>query len=192
MERKTPASRPPSARLFVALELPGDARERLVAWQHQALGRFESLRLVKPEALHVTLAFLGHHPEDEVDAIAAAALSPRLGALPTPVLDPVEFAGVPPRRPRLFAIDLADPGGRAAAIQAAVAEPLTEGGWYEPEQRPFWPHLTVARVRARARPPRLDAEPPPGAFEAREVVLYRSRLSRAGADYQPLARMRLA
>jgi 2'-5' RNA ligase len=191
VERNAPPSRPPSARLFVALELPGDARERLVAWQHEALGRYDSLRLVKPEALHVTLAFLGHHPEEQVDAIAAAALS-RVAGLPAPLLDPVAVVGVPPRRPRLFAVDLADPGRRAAAVHDAVAEPLIEGGWYEREERPFWPHLTVARVRARERPPRVDAEPPPGAFEAREVVVYRSRLSRAGAQYQPLARMRLA
>jgi 2'-5' RNA ligase len=47
-------------------------------------------------------------------------------------------------------------------------------------------------VRARERPPRVDAEPPSGAFEAREVVLYRSKPGRGGAVYQPLARMRLA
>jgi 2'-5' RNA ligase len=191
VERKAPPSRPPSARLFVALDLPGEARERLVAWQHDALGRHDELRLVTPEALHVTLAFLGHHPEEEVDAIAAAALS-RVAGLPVPLLEPVRLVGVPPRLPRLFAADLADEGGRAAAVHDAVAEPLVEGGWYEREKRPFWPHLTVARVRARERPPRVDAEPPSGAFEAREVVLYRSRLSRSGAQYQPLARMRLA
>lgn len=191
MERKAPPSRAPSARLFVALELPGDARERIVAWQHETLGPHGSLRLVRPEALHVTLAFLGHHPEEEVDAIAEAALS-GVAELPAPLLEPAEFAGVPPRRPRLFAVDLADADGRAAAVQAAVAEPLVAGGWYEPEERPFWPHLTVARVRARERPPRLDADPPSGAFETGEAVLYRSRLSRAGAEYQPLARMRLA
>jgi 2'-5' RNA ligase len=191
VERKAPSSRPPSARLFVALELPGDARERIVAWQHSVFGRHAALRLVRPEALHVTLVFLGHHPEEQVDAIAAAALS-RVAALPAPLLDPVKVVGVPPRRPRLFAVDLADEGGRAAAVHAAVAEPLIAGGWYEPEARPFWPHLTAARVRARERPPRVDAEPPSGAFEAREVVLYRSKLGRGGAQYQPLARMRLA
>jgi 2'-5' RNA ligase len=191
VERTAPSSRPPSARLFVALELPDDARERILVWQQDALGKYASLRLVRPDALHVTLAFLGHHPEGEVDPIAAAALS-RVAGLPAPLLEPVAVVGVPPRRPRLFAVDLADPGGRAAAVQAAVAAPLVEGGWYEPEQRPFWPHLTVARVRARERPPRVDAEPPPGAFEAREVVLYRSKLGRGGAQYQPLARMRLA
>jgi 2'-5' RNA ligase len=60
-----------------------------------------------------------------------------------------------------------------------------------PEKRPFWPHLTVARVRPRERPPRIEADPPGGAFDAREAVLYRSRLGRGGADYQALARLTL-
>jgi 2'-5' RNA ligase len=182
---------PSRARLFVALELPGEARERIVAWQHAALGGFDrSLRLVRPEALHVTLAFLGHHPEEQIDAIAAAALS-RVRGLPPARLEPVAVDPVPPGRPRLLALDLSDPEGRAAAIHAAVAEPLVEGGWYEPEKRPFWPHLTAARVRPRERAPRLAVDPPAGEFEAREVVLYRSRLGRGGADYQALARLTL-
>ena len=81
-EARSEPRRPPSARLFVALDLPADARERVVAWQHDVLGGHgRSVRLVRPESLHVTLAFLGHHPPDEVDAIGAAAFS-GLGELP--------------------------------------------------------------------------------------------------------------
>jgi 2'-5' RNA ligase len=188
---KTAPSRPVSARLFVALELPAGARERIAAWQGRALGGHgRALRLVPAPSLHVTLAFLGHHPEEEIEAIAAAALA-GAGELPAPVLEPVAVKGVPPRRPRLWAIDLADSGGRATAVQAAVAGPLAAGGWYEPENRPFWPHVTVARLRAGGRAPRVEEPPPRGEFKAREVVLYRSRPSRAGADYQALARMTL-
>jgi len=46
-------------------------------------------------------------------------------------------------------------------------------------------------VRAREKPPRLELEPPRLSFVASDVVLYRSRLSRAGADYEPLARVSL-
>ena len=113
-------------------------------------------------------------------------------ALAAPVLAPAAVKPVPPRQARLFAVDLDDEDGRAGAVQAAVSAPLGAGGWYEPEKRPFWPHITVARVRATSarRGSGLD---PPGAepFEAREVVLYRSRLGRGGAEYQALARMRL-
>jgi 2'-5' RNA ligase len=182
---------PSSVRLFVALDLPDDAREAIVAWQGRAFGGHgRAVRVVPPESLHVTLAFLGHHPADAVEAIGTAAFS-RVGGLPAPELTGAGVKGVPPRRPRLWALGLDDPGGRAGAVQAAVAGPLAAGGWYEPEKRPFWPHVTVARLRARERPPRVEADPPALAFTASEVVLYRSRLSRAGADYEPLARMTL-
>ena len=188
MERRAPSS----ARLFVALELPEDARAAVVDWQAEAFGSLSrSVRLVRPAALHVTLAFLGHHPEESVAAIGAAGFA-RLGGHAAPELTATGVKPVPPRRPRLWAVDLEDPEGRAAAVQAAVQAPLVEGGWYEPEKRPFWPHLTVARLRAHERPPRVTIDPPAVAFVAPEVVLYRSRLSRAGAEYEPLARFALA
>ena len=72
---------------------------------------------------------------------------------------------MPPRRARLFALDLDDEGGRAAArSQAAVSDALEAGGWYRPEKRPFWPHVTLARVKRGERrappPPDLPARPP--------------------------------
>jgi RNA 2',3'-cyclic 3'-phosphodiesterase len=183
---------PSKARLFVALDLPDDARQAIVAWQQEALGGYgRSLRLVRPEALHVTLVFLGHHPEDEIDEIGGAAFS-SLADVSAPVLAPAAVKPIPPRRARLFALDLDDEDGRAAAVQAAVAAPLVRGGWYEPEKRAFWPHITLARVRANERAPRLDVGPPgTGPFDAREVVLYRSKLGRGGAEYRALARMTL-
>ena len=190
MESRAP-SRPPSARLFVALDPPDDARAALVDWQGAAFGGFgRTVRLVRPESLHVTLAFLGHHPEGEVEAIREAAFS-GLAGLAAPSLAASGVQALPPRRPRLWALDLVDPGGLSPAVHEAVAAPLVEGGWYEREKRPFWPHVTVARVRAREKPPRLALDPPDLAFVASEVVLYRSRLSRAGADYEPLARVSL-
>lgn len=175
----------------MALELPDDARARVVEWQGRAFGGYSrAVRLVRPAALHVTLVFLGHHPEEAIPAVQEAAFA-RLDGLGAPSLTAVEVRGVPPRRPRLWAVDLADEDARAADVQAAVAEPLAAGGWYEPEKRPFWPHLTTARLRSRERPPRIEADPPDVSFVAAEVVLYRSRLGRGGADYEPLARLRL-
>ena len=88
------------ARLFVALDLPEDAREELVAWRAQALAH-PDLRLVASEGLHVTLAFLGHLEEAEIPRIADAL--PR--DAPAPRLCAVGLKPVPPRgQPRLFAL----------------------------------------------------------------------------------------
>jgi 2'-5' RNA ligase len=75
-----------------------------------------------------------------------------------------------------------------------VSSALKEGGWYEPERRPFWPHVTFARVVRGARDVLPIAEqppPPPEPFTAAAVTLYRSHLSPRGSSYEPLARVRL-
>jgi 2'-5' RNA ligase len=93
----------------------------------------------------------------------------------------------------LFAVDLRDGDGRCAAIAAAVSRGLVAAGLYSPEKRPFWPHVTLARVRPRERAPRIGELPglPEVSFRASSVVLYRSRPARSGATYESLARRSL-
>jgi len=89
-------------------------------------------------------------------------------------------------RGRALSIDLLDPRGECAALQRRVSEALTAIGAYDPEQRPYRPHLTVARgdrVRVRG----LPELPQTGAFDGRAVTLFRSHLGRGGARYEPLA-----
>jgi 2'-5' RNA ligase len=170
------------------LDLPADAREALVEWR-RAL-EHPDLRLVAPEALHVTLVFLGHLPEEEIPRIADAIEPPEADA---PVLTAKGVKPVPPRRPRLFALDLDDEDGRAGRIQGAVSDALERLGRYEPEKRPFWPHVTLARVRKGARVGRIDVpDPPAEPWIAEAVTLYRSRLSPTGALYEALHRVSLS
>src|SRR4051812_43448416 len=81
------------ARLFVALDLPADARAALVTWR----GTLEhpDLRLVSPEALHVTLVFLGHLDEELIPRIAELIQPPVVEA---PLLTATGVKAVPPRR----------------------------------------------------------------------------------------------
>jgi len=74
---------------------------------------------------------------------------------------------------------------------AAAASALAKAGLHEPERRAFRPHATVARLRAGARAPRVTPRegPEPVAFAGESVTLYRSRLSAAGARYEPLERV---
>jgi len=186
----------PRARLFVALDLPGEVREGIAEWGREALAD-PALRPVRVESLHVTLAFLGYRPEKEVEEIAAVV---RKGVGPAPwveLLDPVQR---PPRgRARLFALPVLSPG--TEALQAGVEQGLVAAGFYEPEKRPFWPHVTVARVRPEARGSRRPAVVseapgpiPPELKEPRIAVrmaLYRSDLQPSGARYVPLAQVEL-
>jgi 2'-5' RNA ligase len=139
----------------------------------------------------VTLAFLGSRPADEVADIAEAASAAVSGLQPAR-LQATGVKAVPPRRARLFAVDLADPDGGAAAVQAAVAGALEAGGYYEPRRGPFWPHVTIARVRRGTRGPQpITTTPPPDPFTATEVTLYRSHLGGGPARYEALGRWRL-
>jgi 2'-5' RNA ligase len=161
-------------------------------WRDGVVAGRDDLRTVPAAYLHVTLAFLGGRPETEIAAVAEAALGPVLGHA-APRLEPTEVIPVPARAPRLFALDLRDPAGEAGAVHRAVVGSLAAAGLHTPERRPFWPHLTLARVRGagRARRPKartapLHADPPEGPLSFDRVTLYRSHLSPAGARYEAL------
>ncbi len=164
----------------------------MARWREAAIGGRDDLRPVREEALHVTLVFLGPRPAEVVgplwDVAAAAARGRRAARL-----TPQGVNAIPGRRPRLFALDLADEGGCAADLQRAVAGALTGDGLHQPEARPFWPHVTLARVRRGARAESWSPEKPlPGPFTSRSLTLYESRPSPAGARYRALERLELA
>ena len=179
--------------MFVALDLPSAARSALVSWRDELVEGRRDLRPVRAEALHVTLVFLGWQAEREADAISSAAFEACSG-LPAARLRAGAVRPIPPRDARLFALDLEDEEGRAGAVQAAISDALEAGRWYRPEKRPFWPHLTLARVKRGERrvPPLADGPAPPAeAFSAGQLTLYRSTLRPQGAIYDPLARAAL-
>ena len=179
-------------RLFVALDLPQDVREALLAWRSGVIELFGELRPVADDALHATLCFLGSRPAGGVKEIADACET-ALGGASGPELGLKAGLWLPPRRPRVLGVRLDDSSGALAHIQGAVSTALSDGGWYTPEKRPFLPHVTVARApaRVRLRPTELPALPWL-TFNAPSVTLYRSRLQRSGARYEPLARMALS
>jgi 2'-5' RNA ligase len=164
-------------RLFVALRLPAQTVERLVAWQHAELAGAGDARIVPDGNLHVTLAFLGSRPAADVD----------------PVLDALRGLASDAERPLLAAdgyretrsvgmVRLEDEGGRATSLADGVGEELERLGVYERERRPWLPHVTVLRFR---RPPRLEpAAPDLGRFSPSEVALYHSVLRPTGAQYE--------
>ncbi len=183
-------------RMFVALDLPEMVRGDIAAWGETELAD-PALRRVPPESLHVTLAFLGDRPLSDVGLIAEviewAAEHPVLMELGGPV-------GRPARgRPRLIALPVL--GEPVEKLEDSMGRILAFEGLYEPEKRPFWPHVTVARVRAEGRgsrrPMRLEVPSGPsptertGWFDGVRISLYRSELQPSGARYVPLAQVQL-
>jgi len=163
-----------------------------VDWRERALAGRPDLRPVAVEALHVTLVFLGYLPEKEIGTAASTAFE-ALDGLRAPRLAVRKVRPVPSRDPRLFAVDLADEDDRATAVHQAASAALAAARLYRPEKRPFWPHITFARVkRGERRAPGLDSGGLPTApFVATDVTLYRSHLSPRGARYEALERVTL-
>jgi RNA 2',3'-cyclic 3'-phosphodiesterase len=187
----------PRARLFVALDLPARARAAIGRWGEEEL-KDPALRRVEEESLHVTLAFLGATPEEEIDRLAKIL---RQVDAPSPRMELRDPVPRPERgRPRLFALPVESSG--AVEIQASLAERLAAASFFKPEKRPFWPHVTVARVRSGGRASRrpMRVAEPPGklpcklreqVFDAVRLTLYRSELQSRGARYAQLVQIEL-
>lgn len=158
-------------RLFTGIAIPQESTAVLTDLINR-LRPLADLRWTRPEKLHVTLTFIGEWPEarlDEmkralatVDAAGPAAIGLRgLGWLPNPRFPHSLYTGVE-QDDNLRAL--------AAATNLAVASlgvPI--------ENRPFRPHVTLARVRGRMRGVRLPGDTEPiVSFQASSFFLYLS------------------
>ena len=187
----------PRSRLFCALDLPGTVVGGLAAWQAGEVTD-PALRPVAPEALHVTLVFLGWTRDRDIPAVAEVLTTLPRHPVRVALADPVPIPSKG-REKRLFALAADAPA--ALPLQAELARELAEARLHQPEKWPFWPHVTVARVRkdkarkGRYRP--VERSPGPLPSELREpfgavrITLYRSALRPAGAEYTPLAQVEL-
>ena len=165
-------------RLFCALTLGDSVRDALVDWQHHSL-RCHA-RFVERANLHLTLAFLGHRPEEELGRVAKA-LETAVRSLDGPVvLSPLRYL----ETRSVAMLVLADEKGRAGRLALGLHEHLERAGVYEREARPWLPHVTVSRFRSppRLRPPLPDLEP----FSPSGAAVYHSVLTSGGALYEVL------
>ena len=163
-------------RLFCGLQLPDDALAALAAWQADHL---RDGRLVRPEDLHVTLAFLGSRPAEEVPVIVRALGAASAEARPVR-LRPVRYRET--RSVGMLVCDDAD--GAATALALDLHDRLEALGVYRREARPWLPHITVLRFKRRAG---LSPDAPNTcSIHVVRSALYRSTLGAGGARYDAL------
>jgi 2'-5' RNA ligase len=161
-------------RLSLALELPDNVVAELVRW-----GKDHLVRGRPVGSFHVTLAFLGALRRSVVEPVAEVLRREAAATAPFE-LEPVRY-----RETRSVGmLVLADSSGAATALAGRVHEGLERIGVYERERRPWLPHVTVLRFRAR---PRLDPPLPPiGPFVPSGAAALLSRLHPSGARYEVL------
>jgi 2'-5' RNA ligase len=169
-------------RLFLALELPSATLEVLDRWSVEHL---RGGRLVGRERLHLTLAFLGSRPADELDAIVGALRAAAGGSSGRIELAPARWH----ETRSVGMVVLSDATGEAAALAGRLHRRLEVLGVYRPERRAWLPHVTTLRFRER---PRLDPPlPETGTFVPSDAAAYLSRLHPSGARYEVLHRVSL-
>lgn len=193
-------------RIFVALDIEDAIRQRLQNFMDGVRRFAPDARWVRPEALHVTLKFIGEKRQETVEeiknVISTAQGQPLditfrgYGFFPTAKSPPVFWAGI-------------ECGPELAKLAKTIEETTSAIG-IPKEEHPFSPHLTLARAAGRSGAPsrrpgdrpntsflrlqqRLATMPGPefGTMSAREFFLYQSQLSRGGSHYTKIARFAL-
>lgn len=181
-------------RSFLCLELEPVLRATLAEWLGSLRKLAPKLKWVDGNAVHLTLKFLGEQPTERLTELrtqlpqALAAKSHRSFYL--------ELSGVGAfpnfRAPRVLWMDLAGETEDLCELWRTVEGLVTRMG-FEPEGKPFRPHLTLARIKepsdfsltlARTL---SESDPPTGRWRVSGVTLMKSELRASGPQYTPLA-----
>ncbi|MCW5782137.1 MAG: RNA 2',3'-cyclic phosphodiesterase [Nitrospirales bacterium] len=182
-----------SLRVFLAVELSLDLRRKVVELQRQLRENLPMVNWVRPESMHLTLKFLGYVDTSMVETVVTA-IEPIL-TRQAPLTLEVQGLGVFPhlRRPRILWVGCA--GNIPALINLvshieAALEPLG----FPPEDKPYFPHLTLARIKhdqsqvggVLIHSGLLEQPRNLGMLYVDRITLFRSEVSQSGAEYTAL------
>ena len=181
----TREQQPSTQRLFTAVPLPPDIRHRIASLIDQLAEVVEGVRWVPEENLHITLRFLGDCPPSTVPVMAGAM---RKAARHLPAQVRIGGVGGFPsvRSARVVWVGVDDLTGAVEKVYNVLDKGAEKSGLGR-EGRKYRPHITIGR--SRRKPVRIQEELLAGfaaerfEMEVGEIVLFRSRLSNAGASY---------
>jgi 2'-5' RNA ligase len=176
-------------RLFVALQIPEDVHKAIAAQTLELKPLDDSWKWTRPESLHVTLKFLGEIPENKSNHVTEAL---RAVSADLPMTLTFKGLGFFPneRRPRVLWLGIEAP--RSLPALAASIDAVLAGVGVPREERPFTPHLTLARSKAGIISPKLHetlrkySAREFGIMVASAFHLIESRLKSTGAEYTTL------
>jgi RNA 2',3'-cyclic 3'-phosphodiesterase len=174
-------------RVFIAIDIPEDIRKRLGTLQDQLRSFSPSARWVAADSIHLTLKFIGEIAEKRCEEIDTALGVLTWRAFPVTVRGVGFFPGV--RSPRVFwaGLQSSTMEGLAKEIDARL-----EQAGFEPEERAFRAHVTLARSKSTRLESALVTaaeeftETDFGTFIADRCFLYQSTLKPSGPLYTKL------
>lgn len=173
-------------RAFIALEVPEEIKERV-----EALGKelgAEGLTLVKRNAMHITLQFLGEISEEQAGHVKEAMQTIKFAPFQA------ELSGISyftPQFIKVIFIKVARGSDELKELYAKLGDALSASE-VSFENENYVPHLTVARVKHIGDKRRLlqtignHAGTEFGSFAASSVVLKKSVLGPSGPEYSDL------
>jgi RNA 2',3'-cyclic 3'-phosphodiesterase len=175
-------------RVFIAVSLPVDLKAKLTALQQE----FRHLPLeaawVRETGFHITLKFLGEVDLSQIDPIVASMTAAARRYHPFSLT--LAGVGVFPHEsnPRVLWVGIQDEAGLLRQIQRTLAAELAQIG-HLPEDRPFAPHLTLARLKRVSRRGefltvlKASREATFGQLDVDHIELIESQLHPSGARY---------
>jgi 2'-5' RNA ligase len=193
-------------RIFIGIDLDDEVRTKIARFLDGVRGFAPDARWVRPESLHITLKFIGEQKPEQVEAI-----SERLQRVEGTAID-IRFGGhgffPTAKAPRVFWIGI-QAGPELAELATNIDADVAQLG-IPREDRPFSPHLTLARGGGGSGSPKWRKGDGPnstfvvlekrlaamgeldfGTMTARDFILYQSQLSPKGSKYTKLQRFPL-
>jgi 2'-5' RNA ligase len=195
---------------FLAIELPADLRAGLAAIQQDLKRHIErtvdQVRIgwVSPVSMHLTLRFLGDMPEESIESLRTGI--EQVASTPQALSLPFERIGVFPSRsqPRVLWAGPSESwqqGPEAERLRAfhRAIEDCCQTRGFTSEERPFNPHLTLARIKQGERlvgrvlvsSDMVDRPVPVGVLPIEAIALMRSQLHPGGSIYTKLWEVRM-
>jgi len=183
-------------RSFLAIELPKPILRKIEEVQGDLKLTHADVRWVNPEKIHLTLKFFGNIEESRIDAIFKAIEEPIQNN--PPFFLNVRGVGAFPqmRNPRVIWMGLVNGKEVLVSLQKQIEIQLEKIG-FQPEDRPFHPHLTLGRTRSSRGKEELVGKMEKhrdeefGDFQIERVVLFKSDLRPTGPVYTPLREIKL-
>ncbi|MCB1246155.1 MAG: RNA 2',3'-cyclic phosphodiesterase [Acidimicrobiia bacterium] len=179
-----------SGNVFAGVALSDDERHGLATILRDAgLSQRMPGRRTRPQNWHLTLRFVGDVAESDVDRFAHRISETVHGAEPSPPFTvTTDGFGTFPRRNRASIVfaSVTDGTGSLDTLATRCEDAATDVG-FEPEERPFHPHVTLSRTR-----PPVDLTRFPDSFDTgvrivvSAVTVFRTRSTRDGPVYDPV------
>ncbi|CAB3288339.1 RNA 2',3'-cyclic phosphodiesterase [Methanocaldococcus lauensis] len=167
-------------RLFIAIDIPEELKEKIATFQKQI--KMKGIKLVEKENLHITVKFLGDVDENLLSKILDLDLSIK------PIKIKLNQLNVFPNMNYIRVIWIGAYGENLIKIFEDVDKKLANLGFKK--EREYVPHLTIGRVKFIENKKQLKNKIEKfkdidfGEFEAKKLKLYKSTLTPSGPIYE--------